>query len=95
MCLLGRTRVDTILTDPPYNIGLSYDRGIGGKQNYGGVVYLMAQYTISRARMSTVSMVATATMAVRPMSTMIIATMRMTTWPSVSSSSATFCYLEI
>lgn len=36
--LLGNTKVDTLCSDPPYNIGLSYDRGIGGKQNYGGDV---------------------------------------------------------
>lgn len=36
--LLGNTKVDTFLSDPPYNIGLSYDRGIGGKKNYGGNV---------------------------------------------------------
>lgn len=36
--LLGKTRVDTVLTDPPYNISLDYDKGVGGKKNYGGTV---------------------------------------------------------
>lgn len=29
-------KVSMILTDPNFNIGLSYDKGIGGKGNYGG-----------------------------------------------------------
>lgn len=36
--LLGKSKVDMIYQDPPYNIGLSYDKGIGGKKNYGGNV---------------------------------------------------------
>jgi len=34
--LAGKSKVDVINTDIPYNIGLSYDSGMGGKQNYGG-----------------------------------------------------------
>lgn len=34
--LLGDVKVDTVNTDIPYNIGLSYDKGIGNKQAYGG-----------------------------------------------------------
>lgn len=36
--LLGKKRVDLINTDIPYNIGLSYNSGIGGKKNYGGTI---------------------------------------------------------
>ena len=36
--LMGGKKADTILTDPPYNIGLSYDKGVGGKKSYGGTV---------------------------------------------------------
>ncbi|HVU06641.1 MAG TPA: DNA modification methylase [Candidatus Paceibacterota bacterium] len=36
--LLSTTKVDVIDTDPPYNIGLSYDKGMGGKKSYGGNV---------------------------------------------------------
>lgn len=34
--LVGNKKVDAINTDIPYNIGLSYDTGVGGKANYGG-----------------------------------------------------------
>lgn len=34
--LVGDGRVDMIYCDPPYNIGLDYDRGIGSRGNYGG-----------------------------------------------------------
>lgn len=34
--LMGSKKAAAILTDPPYNIGLSYDKGIGGTSNYGG-----------------------------------------------------------
>jgi site-specific DNA-methyltransferase (adenine-specific) len=34
--LVGKRKVDAINTDIPYNIGLSYDTGIGQKQAYGG-----------------------------------------------------------
>lgn len=36
--LVGEEKVDMIYTDPPYNIGVNYSKGLGGKQNYGGVV---------------------------------------------------------
>ncbi|MDD5760170.1 MAG: DNA methyltransferase [Desulfobulbaceae bacterium] len=36
--LMDGKRVNAILQDPPYNIGLSYDKGIGGKKRYGGNV---------------------------------------------------------
>ena len=36
--LMDGKKAATILQDPPYNIGLSYDKGIGGKGNYGGTV---------------------------------------------------------
>lgn len=36
--LLGRTKVDMVYSDPPYNIALDYDKGIGGKKHYGGSV---------------------------------------------------------
>jgi len=36
--LMADKRADAIHTDPPYNIGLSYDKGIGGKSRYGGKV---------------------------------------------------------
>jgi DNA modification methylase len=35
--LVGDTKIDMVYSDPPYNIGLSYDRGIGGKGSYGGL----------------------------------------------------------
>ncbi len=34
--LLGKERAHMIFSDPIYNIGLSYDSGVGGKQSYGG-----------------------------------------------------------
>lgn len=34
--LVGDDRIDVINIDFPYNIGLDYSGGIGGKQNYGG-----------------------------------------------------------
>lgn len=34
--LVGDKKVDAVNTDIPYNIGLSYDTGIGQKQSYGG-----------------------------------------------------------
>ena len=36
--LFGNDRASMIYSDPPYNIKLDYDRGIGGKQNYGGTI---------------------------------------------------------
>ncbi len=34
--LLGKTKVDCIINDPIYNTGVNYNKGIGGKANYGG-----------------------------------------------------------
>jgi DNA modification methylase len=34
--LMGKARADIIDIDMPYNIGLSYDKGVGGKAKYGG-----------------------------------------------------------
>ncbi|HAO64518.1 TPA: hypothetical protein DCQ44_00885, partial [Candidatus Taylorbacteria bacterium] len=34
--LMGSTRVDLIDIDMPYNISLSYDKGVGGKRSFGG-----------------------------------------------------------
>ena len=34
--LMGKVKVDFVDVDPPYNIGLSYDKGVGNKANYGG-----------------------------------------------------------
>ncbi|MEI6553581.1 MAG: DNA methyltransferase [bacterium] len=34
--LLGKEKVDLINIDFPYNIGVDYSKGIGGKQRYGG-----------------------------------------------------------
>jgi len=36
--LLGGKKAQAIYTDPPYNIALDYDKGIGGKGRYGGKV---------------------------------------------------------
>jgi DNA modification methylase len=36
--LMGGKKACAILSDPPFNIGLSYNGGIGGKGNYGGTV---------------------------------------------------------
>ena len=36
--LMGGEKTSMVYTDPIYNIGVSYDKGIGGKQNYGGKV---------------------------------------------------------
>jgi DNA modification methylase len=36
--LVGNARIDMTYCDPIYNIGLSYDKGVGGKQSYGGTV---------------------------------------------------------
>lgn len=36
--LVGDTQIDLVYCDPPYNISLDYDKGLGGKQNYGGNV---------------------------------------------------------
>ena len=34
--LMGDVRANFIDTDPPFNINLSYEKGLGGKRNYGG-----------------------------------------------------------
>jgi DNA modification methylase len=34
--LFGNDRATAIYNDPPFNIGLSYDKGVGNKSNYGG-----------------------------------------------------------
>lgn len=34
--LMGDARADMINIDPPFNINLSYEKGVGGKGNYGG-----------------------------------------------------------
>lgn len=34
--LMGKAKADIINTDCPFNIGLSYDKGTGGKSSYGG-----------------------------------------------------------
>jgi DNA modification methylase len=34
--LIGNEKIDMVYCDGPYNIGLSYDRGVGGKAHYGG-----------------------------------------------------------
>ncbi|MBU1754978.1 DNA modification methylase [Patescibacteria group bacterium] len=36
--LFGEERASMIYSDPPYNINIDYNGGIGGKQNYGGNV---------------------------------------------------------
>jgi DNA modification methylase len=34
--LFGSERAKVVYTDPPFNIGLSYDKGVGNKSDYGG-----------------------------------------------------------
>jgi len=36
--LVGTEKIDVIYSDSPYNISLDYDKGLGGKQHYGGDV---------------------------------------------------------
>lgn len=36
--LFGNERASMLMCDPPYNINLSYSKGLGGKQNYGAEV---------------------------------------------------------
>lgn len=36
--LVGEAKMQMVYCDPPYNIALDYDKGVGGKQNYGGTV---------------------------------------------------------
>nr|VFK30691.1 MAG: ParB-like nuclease domain-containing protein [Candidatus Kentron sp. LPFa] len=35
--LVGDNKPEMVYCDPPYNISLSYETGIGGKRNYGGL----------------------------------------------------------
>ena len=34
--LMGNKKIDLVNTDPPFNISLDYDKGVGGKASYGG-----------------------------------------------------------
>jgi len=34
--LVGSSKIDMLYLDPPYNLNLDYDKGIGGKGSYGG-----------------------------------------------------------
>lgn len=36
--LLGEQKIQTVYCDPPYNISLDYNKGVGGNANYGGTV---------------------------------------------------------
>jgi DNA modification methylase len=36
--LVGKEKIDLVNIDFPYNIGVDYSKGIGGKQNYGGTI---------------------------------------------------------
>lgn len=36
--LFGKERASMVYSDPPFNIGIDYSHGIGGRQNYGGNV---------------------------------------------------------
>ena len=36
--LFGDERASVIYSDPPFNIGLDYNKGVGNKSNYGGNV---------------------------------------------------------
>lgn len=36
--VLGKAKIDMVYCDPPYNIALDYNKGVGGKANYGGKV---------------------------------------------------------
>jgi DNA modification methylase len=35
---MGDVKADMVNDDVPFNIGLSYDKGVGNKQNYGGTI---------------------------------------------------------
>lgn len=43
--LCGNERASMIYSDPPYNIKVNYNKGIGGKQNYGGNVHDNRSYS--------------------------------------------------
>jgi DNA modification methylase len=34
--LVGKEQINMLYSDPPYNLGISYDKGISGKMRYGG-----------------------------------------------------------
>ncbi|MDD5750988.1 MAG: DNA methyltransferase [Candidatus Peribacteraceae bacterium] len=34
--LVGEQRIEMLYSDPPFNLGISYDKGISGKMRYGG-----------------------------------------------------------
>lgn len=36
--LMGEQKIQTVYCDPPYNISLDYNKGVGGNANYGGTV---------------------------------------------------------
>ncbi len=36
--VMGNTKANMVYCDPPFNIGLDYNKGIGGKNNYGGKI---------------------------------------------------------
>ncbi len=36
--LMGEAKADVLLQDPPFNINLDYDKGVGGSRRYGGTV---------------------------------------------------------
>lgn len=36
--LVGATKISMLYFDPPYNISLDYDKGVGGNKRYGGTV---------------------------------------------------------
>ena len=36
--LVGESKIDMVYIDIPYNINLSYDKGLGGQKHYGGTV---------------------------------------------------------
>ncbi len=36
--LMGEVKADVLLQDPPFNINLDYDKGVGGSRRYGGTV---------------------------------------------------------
>ncbi|OGG49288.1 hypothetical protein A2704_01150 [Candidatus Kaiserbacteria bacterium RIFCSPHIGHO2_01_FULL_54_36b] len=36
--LVGDAQIDMVYVDPPFNIALDYDKGLGGRANYGGDV---------------------------------------------------------
>lgn len=47
--LFGKEKASMIYSDPPYNIGLDYDKGISGKARYGGHIDDYVSYAEYRA----------------------------------------------